>query len=141
MGGSAVEKAEVADLGVWINCSEGELESMNNFSVFLQINSLMFAFEDVMFVTIKRDRPSSRPTSAVHPRPGTAATMPVSPRKKPQPLPRKRDRNKKPVPHPRQNKPPAVVIRQHSKENRPVSVARYVTCMSHACHTLGCVFF
>jgi hypothetical protein len=83
-----------------------------------------------MFVTIKRDKAgsSSRPTSARYS--SNTASMPSSP-KKPQPLPRKRLRSApKPVPRPRNSSNSSVVqavpvvLRQHSKENRPVSAIR-----------------
>lgn len=79
-----------------------------------EINSLMFAFEDCMFVTVKRERTSSS-------RPASATSVP-SPRK-PRPLPRKP--RPKPVPLPRHLHAPEVatpvVIRSRDKENRPVS--------------------
>lgn len=79
-----------------------------------------------MFVTIKRDRPSSsRPSSGFR-----TQSTPVPLPRKPRPLPRKRVRTAppKPVPRPRHSKPPPVVLRHHDKENRPISVARCVSC-------------
>ena len=112
--------------------------SKNFFLISTQINSLMFAFEDCMFVTIKRERKmSSRPSSSVHTmaastaavttavaRGGLPASSPMVPSKKPQPLPRKRlhGSTTKPVPRPRHPRPPPVTLRHHeNKENRPAS--------------------
>lgn len=99
-----------------------------------EINALMYAYPDCLYITIERRRP---PPSSVN----TTATPtvvadttdslhPVPLPRRPQPVPRnKRSSKKKPIPVPRSSKPP-VLMRKHSVAGyRPMSEANS---MSHS---------